>query len=331
MARKAAIIMVITFVDSLYVRTYLAMWTMSIALGLHVFAKPFERKNMYYLEGLGIASIVIILNLSLLYQFETFEADTIANDALTYVLFGITVLVWAALAVALLFYLAKRLYHHFTNTQESANEFHTGTDDESNGGNPTEATLRSGPIPVPNNGFFGMMKKASRAPLDNELPDRIVVDPKDLAAKAAETPYERLQRMHDERKRLMDRRSHNKTQEEITEELRDVEQRLMRAQALAEAEEAVMKTSPQMKEIQAKHEATLQKLMMRIRQERGEVVSRVEHFGTARKANLNGNDSDSLASDDSEVERKRRDMEGGIDFDFSDVESSETSSSKRPE
>eukprot|EP00658_Telonema_sp_P-2_P000145 TRINITY_DN10045_c0_g1_i9.p1 TRINITY_DN10045_c0_g1~~TRINITY_DN10045_c0_g1_i9.p1 ORF type:complete len:593 (-),score=143.76 TRINITY_DN10045_c0_g1_i9:61-1839(-) len=92
MARKAAIIMVITFVDSLYVRTYLAMWIMSIALGLHVFAKPFERKNMYYLEGLGIASIVIILNLSLLYQFETFDTDTIANDALTYVLFGICLL-----------------------------------------------------------------------------------------------------------------------------------------------------------------------------------------------------------------------------------------------
>ena len=321
MARKAAIVFVITFVGSVYVRTYLAMWAMSFALGLHVFAKPFERTITYYLEGLGIASIVIILNLSLLFQFDAFAEGTLANSTLVYVLYGITVFVWVMLGVALLYYAAKRIYHWATGTEESVAEFHVAdADDENTEVHAAEATSLN------KIGLMSQMQRASRPPEESQVGqaiERIVVDPKDLAVRKAETPFERLKRMQEEKKRLVDRRSHNKTQEDIADELRDAEHRLLRARALAEAEAAVLKASPHMEDIRGRHEATLQRLMMKIRQERGEVVSTVEHLGTARRVVVN-NEGEKTSTLESTADllgrRRKKDMEEGVDFDFSDVE-----------
>lgn len=277
LARKLLVVFIVMMVSDPILRTYLMMWVMAIALGIHGWFQPFDplRPVLYYLEGLGITTIVISLNLSLLFQFTTFADGTVGNDALVIILLALNIIVTIVFLAYLVLHVYLRLRRAITGQEEELM-----TDEayaelrlrQAAGEDGKEGTDRKA---VQNDGVLGLLRKAStvRGAMGNEpAPDnKVVIDPSTVPVSQGETPFERLKRLEGEKRKQFLRKDQAKTQANLEEELEELKERLARAEALAAAEEAVIKRNPAMAQRRQEHEAELNRLMQLIRKERGDV------------------------------------------------------------
>jgi len=287
LARKLLTIFVVMMVDDSILRTYLMMWIMAIALGMHGWFQPFDptRPSLYYLEGLGITTVVITLNLSLLFQFSTFATGTAGNDALVAVLLTINIITTVVFLLFLLRHVYFRVRRIIFGVEEEVDEAIlsnlrrrrstiAGADGGLDGSKSATGLDRRA---VQNDGMLGLLKKAASVrnpndPIAEQTADsKVVIDPSSVPVAAGETPFERLKRLEGEKRKQFLRKDQAKTQANLEEELEELKERLARAEALAAAEEAVIKRNPAMAQRRAEHEAELNKLMQLIRKERGDV------------------------------------------------------------
>lgn len=267
--RKAAIVFIIIFINDTILRTYLAMWVMTLALGAHGWFQPYDPRHpvLYYLEGLAITTIVVTLNLSLLFQFDLFATGTDANLALVIFLLIINGLLLIAFLFFIGRYLVLRIQRWLAKDEESTSDTQS-TRDEFIG---VDRHI------IQQEGISGALRRASHKALgldstDSTMPQKVgkQIDIRNIPKSDHETPLERVKRIEAERARESQRDLHMRTQAELEKELEELRERMIRAQALAAAEEAVIARHPEVAEMRAKHEEELYRLMDEIRKERGD-------------------------------------------------------------
>lgn len=74
--RKACIICIVVFVSESRIQIYFGMWAMSFFFALHVYNKPHDYSLLYLLDSMSLTTIIITLNLALLYQFSALKVTT---------------------------------------------------------------------------------------------------------------------------------------------------------------------------------------------------------------------------------------------------------------
>jgi hypothetical protein len=343
MLRKAAIVFIIIFVKDNVLRTYLGMWTMTLALGAHGWFQPYDprRPSLYYLEGLGITTIVVTLNLALLFQFDYFkegndafvalEIFLVVINAITLVVFGIMIIY--NIGVRVRNFIVRRRAHQevaarLAEKKAEAGEAYTesetppSTHDDFNG---VDRRV------VQREGILGAIRRASKSHLGlqqdslNDAANAKKFDVRTIPKNDDETPFERLQRLEAERRKQMQRESHAQNQAELEKELEELREHMLRAQALAAAEEAVIARFPEVAEMRRKHEEELYRLMDEIRKERGDFTVGAGAGGAARGPNPK-NESDQpspafgkeVSNDGGSVTARGSSEEEGFEMNFDD-------------
>ena len=299
--RKAVIVFIIAFVDEPTLRVYLCMWAVSTALALHGFLRPYdaEKPALHYLEGLGLTSIVLTLNLSLLFSFPLFAEGEWPFYLLVVGLFTINVLVVALF----LFFLVRTFVQRFKRWREGKSNTavaappapadssaavppeekyrgiaeYRGTSAESverprTGGDLLPESAAS-PQSRPEAGLIALLqseaKQAAGVPKDPSSPADQRVDLRDVPQSEVETPYERLRRVEATLAAAKTRDERLRTKSELERELDDLRDRLIKAQALAAAEEAITGTNVESQRRRQQHEEAMYKLLDDIRRDRG--------------------------------------------------------------
>lgn len=336
MARKAAIVFIIIFVRDGTLRTYLAMWTMTLAIGAHGWWQPYDprRPSLYYLEGLGITTIVVTLNLALLFQFSYFEEGSgpyttlviflVVINAITLVVFGCMIIYNTFIRVKNFFARRKAEKEAAERAEARARGEIVDSDDDDGKGDYDDNFRDVDRHNVQREGILGAIRRASRAHmgLQQEGPKTGKrLDVREVPKNENETPFERLQRLEAERKKQQQRDSHTTNQAELERDLEELRDHMLRAQALAAAEEAVVAKYPEVAEMRAKHEEELYRLMDEIRKERGDFAT-----GGAAKiinkkeqpAGAAGTGSDSNVQHSDSV--TARDSEDAFEMNFDDEE-----------
>lgn len=107
LTRKLAIISISVFVVNEELRLYIAMWFLSIALMGHIQARPFQENMLHNMETLSLSTIVITLNLSLLFEF------TETNALLQTLLVIVILLLNFGAILSILFFMGRELHSMF--------------------------------------------------------------------------------------------------------------------------------------------------------------------------------------------------------------------------
>lgn len=105
--RKLAIICISVFVTDESLRQYIAMWFLSFALMGHIQAHPFTNPMLHNMETLSLSTIVITLNLSLLFEF------TKANNLLYTGLAVVILLLNFGAILSILFFMGREIHSMF--------------------------------------------------------------------------------------------------------------------------------------------------------------------------------------------------------------------------
>ena len=215
--RKAAIVFIIIFIDDTILRTYLSMWVLTLALGVHIVFQPFDpaRPSLYYLEGLGITTLVLTLNLSLLFQFDFFGDGTAQFNALVVFLFAINVLVCVIFIILIAIQIALRIRAAFRKQQDTEGEQAAIPEEQApevrkasilppEEGDDGFGDLRKIPslgqdrFAVQRDGIMGALRRmASKGPhkMYAQRPSLPATNPATLQFNAGETPFERVKRL----------------------------------------------------------------------------------------------------------------------------------------
>jgi hypothetical protein len=294
MARKAVIVFIIIFVSDQILRTYLAMWTMTLALGAHGWFQPYDprRPALYYLESIGIIDLIITLNLSLLFQFDFFAPNTTLYWVLVIFLFALNVFVIGLYVVFILIQLGRRIKQFVQGTKEVLDETQVSDSRRKSLGRGSfgfaEQEFTSfremDRAEVQRQGILGALRRASQLnPVPKEDKQSKQINPAASPAIAGETPFERVQRLESEKAKEDLRAEQLRIQAELEKELEELRDRMIRAQALAAAEEAIIARHSELGEIRRKHEEDLKELMDEIRKERGEFLAKTENQKESQK------------------------------------------------
>ena len=310
-ARKFIVIVIIMVISDSVLRTYLMMWTLAVSLGLHGWLQPFDtmRPSLYYLDGFGITTIVLTLNLSLLFQFPSFAEGTTGNTALVIILLAMNIFATCTYLAFLGRHTIMRIRYAVFQQEEDVDTSAAlapvrsfrqrastifGTDAEEAAAAAQKRDRKS----IQQEGVLGLLRRASVAGKNKEEPAKVIIDPTSVPVSHGETPFERLKRLEAERRKQFLRRDQAKTQAELEEELNELKERLARAEALSKAEEAVIRRNPHMAERRKQHEAELMKLMDLIRKERGEISRDEEHMGQEHHIGFEDEDEDEFYEED---------------------------------
>lgn len=308
--RKFLVIIIIMVISDSVLRTYLMMWTMAVSLGLHGWLQPYDamRPSLYYLDGFGITTIVLTLNLSLLFQFPSFADGTTGNTALVITLLAMNIFSSCTYMAFVGRHVILRVRYSFFGQEEDIDTSTAlepvrsfrqrastifGTEAEE----AATAAQKRDRKSIQQEGVLGLLRRASVSGKNKEQPSRVIIDPTSVPVSSDETPFERLKRLEAERRKQFLRRDQAKTQAELEEELAELKERLARAEALSKAEEAVIRRNPHMAERRQQHEAELMKLMDLIRKERGEISRDEEQMGNAA-INFEDEDEDEFYEDE---------------------------------
>jgi hypothetical protein len=294
LGRKMLVVFVVYLISDDILRTYLMMWVMAVALGLHGWFQPFDAlfPQYYYLEGLGITTIVVTLNLSLLFQFSSFQSGTAGNTFLVVILLAMNILVTGVFLFVCGWYAWKRFRRWRNGGQPDPEEDEQFNDQSQRVKRRQSAIFGEAALEdedakqhdrkaVQRDGILGLLRHASNINGPEDRSTKVVVDPNSVPVAQGETPFERLKRLETEKRKQFLRKDQAKTQANLEEELNELKERLARAEALAAAEEAVIARNPHMAIRRQQHEEELMRLMEQIQKERGGLVKAhddVDHF-----------------------------------------------------
>lgn len=101
LTRKLALIAISVFVTDASLRLYIAMWFLSFALIGHIQAQPFTDRMLHNMETLSLSTLVITLNLSLLFEF------TLTDPVLFLALAFVIILLNLGAISAILFFMGR--------------------------------------------------------------------------------------------------------------------------------------------------------------------------------------------------------------------------------
>jgi len=297
LARKAAIVFIIIFISDNLLRTYLCMWVLTAGIGLHNFFQPFDtdRPSYYNLEGLGMVTVAVTLNLSLLFQFEWFAQGEIAYTVL--LIFLVAVNAIALLVFAL--FIGRALFHKILLVRENCRPH---TDEELEAAAPdsttdrgvefsaeeptvfedsaaSPGTVEGGRSPTHGRGSRSPHSPKTKISSGDEPTEAVFeedenpflnIDIRQVPFKDGETPTQRHARVQAVMEEEERRQTLRKRQRQLQSDYSKMHDAMAAAKFLRNAEEAASKKFDGVEAMLAKHEEELFALMDRVARERGE-------------------------------------------------------------
>eukprot|EP01012_Entosiphon_sulcatum_P030297 TRINITY_DN3729_c0_g1_i6.p1 TRINITY_DN3729_c0_g1~~TRINITY_DN3729_c0_g1_i6.p1 ORF type:complete len:6116 (-),score=439.75 TRINITY_DN3729_c0_g1_i6:64-18258(-) len=126
MLRKMLIVFIVCFIQDAQLQTYIGMWTMTVALVLHVFARPYQEAIYNHLEAFSLAVITCTLNLGLLYFWPIFwDYGQAPSYLLTITIFMMHIAAVGLFAILLLQEIRKKIKEVMASRKSSMQEVKT--------------------------------------------------------------------------------------------------------------------------------------------------------------------------------------------------------------
>jgi hypothetical protein len=286
MIRKALLVLVLILVDTVTLRTYMAMWILTAAIGAQVFAQPYDQRYMvlHSLDALGMAALLVTLNLSLLFEFPAFAAGTAGRTALIVIMFVINIVILCVFALFVLYHCAMRVrrwWHRRRREQAERDGLQNGSPLSPKDLAEIEAAATIAPVP----NAIAQLLPSGALDVDHQAkPARQCGTAKDGRAKAylvtaaEEMPFDRARRLERAREDELRQNVRVLTREALEDERDGLADRAARAEALADAGAVLAASNPHLHAAREDHEHRVAALEDLLRSLNPDVVDNAARF-----------------------------------------------------